>query len=105
MSLFGKRSPKGITQYELTARGGQLRNRLHEAFRGRPHTIRDRNEKLLDAALGMTGDKDFGDRRPGPGVTTKEEFNSMVETYEKQGIFSKKAADKLRDAARDALND
>lgn len=105
MSLFGKRPQKGISSYELKEHGARLANRLHGVFKG-SLPVRHRKQEILDAALHMTGDRDYGapSTQKG-GVVTGDEFEGMVKDYEQKGVFTKDEGQRLRDAAKDALKD
>lgn len=101
---FGKRPEKGISEYELKSHGNRLTNRLHAAFTGSRES-KERKREILDAALHMSGDKDYGaPSSQHGGVVTREEFEGAVNEYEKDGLFSKDEAKRLRDSANDALN-
>ena len=105
MSLFGKPRQKGISAYELREHGARLTNRLHGAFKG-AFSTRQRKQEILDSALHMTGDRDYGmSASQREGVVTPDEFEGMVKNYEEKGIFTNDEAQRLRDTAKDALRD
>ena len=105
MSLFGKPRQKGISAYELKEHGARLANRLHGEFKGTFGT-RHRKQEILDSALHMTGDRDYGSpTHQKEGVITPDEFEGMLKNYEEKGIFTKDEAQRLRDSAKDALKD
>lgn len=101
--IFGSPRQKGISDYELRAKGGRLMNRMSAGFEG-SRTTRQRKRDLLDAAFAMTGDKDYGASHRQGGLTTKEEFNHMLKHYQDKGIFSEREVSHIRKAANDALN-
>jgi hypothetical protein len=106
MPLWGKKPVKGISDTELKEHGNRLANRLHSAFDGHSKNIRDQKRAILDSALGLTLDRDTnmssGQKH---GVVQSDEFEAVVGGLEKKGVFSKDEAARLRNAARDALND
>ncbi len=104
MALFGGHRQKGITEHELTAHHNRLLNRLHGSFHGSRAT-RKRKQQILDVALSMSSDKDYGAARNQKGVITPDEFDTIVDSYTKEGVFRESEAKELRDAARDALDD
>ena len=102
---FGKPRQKGITDYELKEHGSRLVNRFHAAFKG-SFTSRKQKQAILDSALHMTGDRDYGmSSSQKGGIITGDEFESMVSDYESKGLFTKDEGKRLRDAAKDALSD
>jgi uncharacterized protein YeeX (DUF496 family) len=104
MGLFGKRPVKGISDYELKDHGNRLTNRLHAAFTDNTKHMRDQKRALLDTALGLVNDRD-ANMAPTQkkGIIQADEFESVVSSFEKQGMFSKDEAAHLRRTAHDAL--
>jgi hypothetical protein len=101
--IFGTPRQKGISDYELRAKGGRLMGRMSSGFEGSRAT-RQRKRNLLDAAFAMTGDKDYGSSHHQGGLTSKEEFDHMLKNYQEKGIFSEREVSHIRKAANDALN-
>jgi hypothetical protein len=105
MPLWGSKPKVGISDYELKDKHKELINAMDSAFSHHSSSIREQKRAILHTALGLTLDRDAdmpsSQKR---GVIEPEEFNQMLDSFEKGGIFSKDEVTHLRNATRDALN-
>ncbi len=103
MGIFGSRSVKGITKYELEHK--HIQSRLDSVFPSHISSSK-RKRAALHTALGLAGDRDANmtSSQKG-GIIQREEFEAAVGGLEKGGVISKSEADKLRQVAEKPLSD
>jgi len=99
MGLFGKKTPKGISEYELTH--DHVESRLNSVFSNT--SIGRRKRAALGTAMKQALDKDSDSHKF--GVVQREEFEGIVGGLQEGGVISESEANKLRNAAEKPLED